>query len=58
MIIVNVEMDNNQAYDFAKAIFADIDAYIQTHQAEFDAFMREELSVGGIEESEVYANAA
>ncbi len=40
--MADVEMSQKQAQEFARAIFADIDAYVQTHQEEFRAFLAEE----------------
>lgn len=37
-----VNISQNQANEFAKAILADINAYIESHQAEYEAFLKEE----------------
>lgn len=38
----DVKIGKIQAQEFAKAIFADIDVYVQTHQEEFEKFLEEE----------------
>ncbi len=37
-----VNISQKQAHEFAKAIFADINAYIESHQAEYEAFLKDE----------------
>ena len=37
-----VNISQKQANEFAKAILADINAYIESHQAEYEAFLKEE----------------
>lgn len=43
--MVEVEIGKEQAQDFARVIFADILSYIQSHQDEFEAFMKEREKV-------------
>lgn len=47
-----------QAQAFASAIFADIDAYVQAHQDEFEHFLKEEQTLEGGEKNESYAQTA
>lgn len=37
-----VNISQKQANEFAKAFLADIDTYVQAHQAEYEAFLKEE----------------
>ena len=37
-----VNISQKQAKEFARTIFADIHAYIESHQAEYEAFLQEE----------------
>lgn len=37
-----INMSQKQATQFAAAIFADIEAYIENHRAEYEAFLKEE----------------
>ena len=39
------EISQEQAHKFAKAIFADIEDYVKTHQKEFEEFLQEEGEV-------------
>lgn len=48
MIAVNISQ--NQAKEFAYAIFADIDAYVEAHKEEFEKFLR--LEEAGIKEDD------
>ncbi len=41
----NFKMSNKQVEEFAKAIFADIATYIETHQKEYDEFLKNEQSL-------------
>lgn len=45
---VNVNISQTQAKEFARAILADIDAYIESHRTEYEAFLKEE----GLDEQE------
>lgn len=46
---MSVEMGQLQSQMFAQEIFEDIDAYIESHQEEFEAFLQAELNeVGGV----------
>ncbi len=38
-----IQINQNQAKEFAKAIYLDIAEYIQTHQEEFKEFLKQEL---------------
>lgn len=44
-----VQLSQKQAQQFAATIFADIEAYVRDHQAEYEAFLKEELhaQIGG-----------
>lgn len=44
--MMKVDMSQKQAAQFAAEIFADIDAYIQKHQEEFEQFLLEEENEG------------
>lgn len=37
-----VEISIHQAQEIAKSIYADIDAYIESHRAEYEAFLKQE----------------
>lgn len=37
-----VNISQKQANEFAKAILADINAYIESHREEYEAFLKEE----------------
>lgn len=39
-----IEMNQMQVKIFAQEIFDDIDAYIESHQEEFEAFLQAELN--------------
>ena len=38
----NLIISDKQAYEFAKAIFADIEIYIENHKEEYELFLKEE----------------
>ena len=38
-------LSQKQAHEFAKAIFADIATYIETHQKEYEEFLKNEQSI-------------
>ena len=38
-------MSNKQVNEFAKAIFADIAAYIEEHQKEYEEFLKSEKNI-------------
>jgi len=40
--MVNVKINKKQAQKFARIIFADIEAYLQEHKEEYEAFLNEE----------------
>ena len=40
-IMKAVNISQKQANEFARAIFTDIHAYIERHQAEYEAFLKE-----------------
>ncbi len=40
--MVTIQMNQNQAKQIAEAIFKDIENYIQTHQEEYNKFLKEE----------------
>lgn len=40
--MVNIELNKAQAVRFAEAIFKDIENYLQTHQEEYNKFLKEE----------------
>ena len=42
MIMVQVEMSIQQAQEIARNIYADIDAYVESHRAEYEAFLMKE----------------
>lgn len=42
MTMIQVEMSIQQAQEIAKSIYADIDTYIENHQAEYEAFLKQE----------------
>lgn len=42
----NFVISDKQAKEFAKAIFADIQSYIETHQEEYEVFLQSEKSLG------------
>lgn len=39
--MVTIQMNQNQAKQIAEAIFKDIENYIQTHQEEYNKFLKE-----------------
>ncbi len=39
--MIQVEMSIQQAREIAKSIYADIDAYIENHRAEYEAFLKQ-----------------
>lgn len=39
---MTVKISQSQAKALAQAIFADIEAYIESHRAEYEAFLKEE----------------
>lgn len=41
----NFKMSDKQVREFAKAIFADIAAYIEEHQKEYEEFLKSEKSI-------------
>ena len=45
-----VKISHSQAQDFALAIFADIDAYVAAHRAEYEEFLRLEEKGNGEDE--------
>ena len=40
--MTEIKISKKQAQEFAEVIFADIKVYIQTHQTEYEEFLREE----------------
>ena len=40
--VKKVKISKKQAHEIAKEIFADINAYIESHQAEYEAFLKDE----------------
>ena len=40
--MIQVEMSIQQAQEIAKSIYADIEAYIDSHRAEYEAFLKQE----------------
>ncbi len=38
-------LSQKQAHEFAKAIFADIATYVETHQKEYEEFLKNEQSI-------------
>lgn len=40
--VKKVNISQKQAHEFAKAIFADINAYIESHRVEYEAFLKDE----------------
>lgn len=40
--MMQVEMSIQQAKEIAKSIYTDIDAYIESHRAEYEAFLTQE----------------
>ena len=40
--MIQVEMSIQQAQEIAKSIYADIDAYIESHQVEYETFLKQE----------------
>lgn len=46
--MADVKLGKKQAEEFAKAIFADIDAYVQAHQEEFEEFLKEEQKLAEV----------
>lgn len=42
IIMIQVQMSIQQAQEIAKSIYAGIDAYIKSHQAEYEAFLKQE----------------
>ncbi len=51
--MVDVKLNHKQAQELARAIFADIDAYVQTHQEEFREFLAEEEANEEVEHSKI-----
>lgn len=41
----NFKMSDKQVREFAKAIFADIESYVETHQEEYEEFLKSEKSL-------------
>ncbi len=44
MDYTNFKMSNKQINDFAKAIFADIQAYVEEHKKEYEEFLQNEAN--------------
>ena len=40
--MVQIELNNHQAREIAQSIYADIDAYVEEHLSEFEAFLKSE----------------
>ncbi len=41
----NFKMSDKQVREFAKSIFADIASYVETHQEEYEEFLKNEKSL-------------
>lgn len=40
--MVQIELNNQQAREIARSIYADIDAYVEQHLSEFEMFLKSE----------------
>lgn len=47
--MVEVHLNKQQSQEFASAIFADIAAYVESHQDEYEEFLRSQRTDGGSE---------
>lgn len=52
----SISISQKQARAFAIAVFADIRAYCETHQAEYEEFLREEQAKGENENEPIKIN--
>lgn len=48
--MVTVNISQNQAKEFARAIFADISAYVEAHREEYEEFLQTERAGNGEED--------
>ncbi len=52
MDYTNFRMSEKQVQAFAKAIFADIDSYVDTHREEYEKFLQNEKNLDTQEEQQ------
>lgn len=52
MDYTNFRMSEKQVQEFAKAIFADIESYVETHREEYEKFLQSERNLDIKEEQQ------
>lgn len=52
MDYTNFRMSEKQVQEFAKAIFADIESYVETHRQEYEKFLQSERNLDMKEEQQ------
>lgn len=50
MDFLDICISSKQAKEFAKVIFSDIQAYVETHQEEYNEFLSNEMNLDNFEE--------